>query len=377
MPRSRECAVSVGNISKIKGEKGHERRTFVAENSSTRVVSSVRHETHSLLALLMDSKPLDVMRGPHERDFHTAHCSLVDSNVTSLAIPLDLIDDVTDMVRNPIVTLVDLFEEVLDGGKTRTHLDVDVAIALEKQGRVVRDNVLIAHGRGGGSVRRLPAAVDGVLVVRELCLRAERLRVVTLANSIRDASLRCARVDHDLDDAVEARLGDRIRKLSANEPINVQRSMNFVAISEHDQNVSVRQTALLELDDPSVGRNSAKNTIIENIVLDAAQFLDENAGNDGEAICRRHLVADFSSLRFEKLLDFGPCWVAHDCDEEIGLAVLVHNGHIILVALLHVAVTANKRRRKNALDPNGAQREVGATRNRVGAALVRTCLDAN
>ena len=80
-----------------------------------------------------------------------------------------------------------------------------------------------------------------------------------------------------------------------------------MAISEHDQNVIVRQTALLELVDPDGSRNSAKNPIFQNIVLGAAQFLDDNAGNYVEAIRWRYLVADFSSLRFMKLLDCGPC----------------------------------------------------------------------
>ena len=112
-------------------------------------------------------------------------------------------------------------------------------------------------------------------------------------------------------------------QLCTNSKINHFRSGQTVFGSHYQQNVGMRQTALLPLDCVHPGHNGSKHTSLCEIGHKLVELPLEHSGdNVGPILCL---------LTGEQMLsDLIPFWIAGDSDEQVRFLVLSDDCHTVL-----------------------------------------------
>ena len=138
-------------------------------------------------------------------------------------------------------------------------------------------------------------------------------------------------VGHLLDDQLDQRVvlrvllggrvgSRRVRQLGAHDLIDRIRGQRPVGLVEDNQDVRVRQPALLELDDVQVRDHLAEDAVLVQLVEQHVKLQLEDARQQVGAIERR-LAGE------QRLRDLAPLRVARHRDEEGGLAALPDDRH--------------------------------------------------
>lgn len=132
-----------------------------------------------------------------------------------------------------------------------------------------------------------------------------------------------------LDSLVGGRVSFRVRDLSGDIFVVIGRIFRLVIRTHDEQNVCVRETTLLKLDDMDHGDNFPKNLFLQQVVEKLLQLDVKDAGSQVRTVDR--------CLMWEKLRrDFRPLGIARKRDEIIRVGgVCTHNGHCILIQLVH------------------------------------------
>jgi len=68
-------------------------------------------------------------------------------NVASIDVVLDLIH-IANLHSGPVMTLVDVLVDVLDGFDRSADFHIDVTVILGKEVRIVRDNIMVCEDMG-------------------------------------------------------------------------------------------------------------------------------------------------------------------------------------------------------------------------------------
>jgi hypothetical protein len=95
------------------------------------------------------------------------------------------------------------------------------------------------------------------------------------------------------------------------------------------------QASLLSLNDMNVSHHLAKNALLQKLVKQVLQFANKNTCDQIKAV-----IGNLTGL--QRVDNLFPLGVAGHGDEQIRLAILVDNGHGILVQLSHVSMATNE-----------------------------------
>ncbi len=124
--------------------------------------------------------------------------------------------------------------------------------------------------------------------------------------------------------------------LGAHQPIDGGGRVGLVGRIQDDQDVSVRKAALLELDGVHVAFHAPQHMLFEEVVLELAQLVFEDAQDNVRAFVRLLTGQQVAS-------NFGPGGVAGDGDKEVWPAEGSHDRRRVL---RHVALASDERRRE-------------------------------
>lgn len=216
----------------------------------------------------------------------------------------------------------------------RTHLNVDVCPVLVEQLFVVGHHIAVfSHQTYLVSPTIVPPPVGWIAIDVLCCLITERLGEVVLALPIFHADT--AGVLHTtgsmnhagLDQVVQLQVLLWIWNLGRDELVNVISCPEFVLSSQDDQDVTVWQACLLELDDMHMSHRHTKNVA----VLDVTEEFCEVEVEDPRHQVRTMLFTLSISEVFHDVLDV---WVAGVGHKQVRLPILCNNGHGVLVVMM-------------------------------------------
>jgi hypothetical protein len=240
-----------------------------------------------------------------------------------------------------IVTLVDIFVNVLDSLDSGTDLYVDMTVILCGQPRIVGNNMTVVKcvtsGVGVGPAIVWPGIFRISVSTKTGCgakFLGEMLAALTIDHAGCSEVLRTTgTMDHTLcDGLIKHGLSFRVRDLGRNERVDMRNITNLELLPQEDEEMDMRQTPLLKL----YGEDKSKNTSKQAILY----VLEHGLHLLGKDTC--HNIRTISSglmsfpliwiiviglIREEVVLDLWPVGIGSHCDEEVWLATVTCNGH--------------------------------------------------
>ena len=319
-------------------------------------------ERLSLLALLEDHClfPVLVHRESLHRMGFVVHVKtqqtparLWRAHVSGVHILLQLVD--SERQFRAVVSFVSVLIQILDGFNGTAVLHVQMTRILLGEVRVVGNHVTsIHHVRSlATGLRRFSSTIPRISVIAQDSLLAIFFGIALGANVAVHAH--AARVSSSArsvhltgeQDSEQLRLTriTLVWQLRADAVVNIRWRPRLVCAAHDQQNVGVRETALLELDHPSPCDDHAKDMVLYQITHESTELHVKDA---------RHQVG--SALRGlaspEVVHDLWPRRIRRHRQEKIWLAVPAHDAHSVHVILMHGARATRIRRREYDLLTN-------------------------
>ena len=315
-------------------------------------ILEVHRESDDVRRAVAHLEPEDAPRSLRRADASNVGevCNLVDCNLPAAHHRAH---------HRSIASLVTVLEQVLTGLRRGRHdLHVDVRVVPQAEVGIVRHHPAVVElTRWSRTKRRLPRHVPALLrrpppigrVLRVLVprrLRCELVREALRAGALLDAPILVAPMCHLLEDDVLESPGVR-RNLGTDERVNL-RGRGDLGV-QHDENVRVRQPALLVLDDVDVRHRFAEDSILQDLRHQRVELDLEHPRRDVGTVLGREQVFPLGVLahRVDLALDLVPLRVARDGHEQIGLPELSNDRHGVLVTLHHVSRATCECRREN------------------------------
>ena len=148
-------------------------------------------------------------------------------------------------------------------------------------------------------------------------------------------------MDHGrLDDIVQHRIDRGIWEFGTDQGVYVFRVPQLVFFVQDEEQVHVGKTSLLKFDDVDVGDRDAQNVLLRNVVQQFFLLDVEDSCDYIWTVLR--LLSRLEVLRY-----FRPPGIAGQGEEDVRFAVVSHDGHGVLIVLVHIPRTADEGRRQN------------------------------
>ena len=314
--------------------------SFVSMTSHPLLINCIRVKSDRLLIGQMNLKAIDgrimLLHGKHVH----APVSFRAANIACIQVLLYLICASTKFHGDPIMALVHILVDVLDGLDRSNRLHIDVAPVLPDQVLGVTNHPAIISLPP--SNLNSPASVAtpgaGIRVLSDGCLLPELLGEALGALAIDHA--RCIPIllttrpmNHELLDELQ-KLRIVLWKLRRHQTINVLWRVQLGMRLQEDNDVSMRKATLLKLNGVEVGIDVTQNTITD--VLDEGVKLGLKGTHHQVRVIRSMLA------RKECRLHLRPARVGSHGDEQVSTPIVAVDGQGILTELLHVASAARK-----------------------------------
>lgn len=291
----------------------------------------------------MDLKANDI--GFKEGDFEVEDPPdrLGRSDVSGVEVLLYLVCTI-ELCGRTITAFVDVLGEILNGRERHSGFNVDMAVELGGEIRVIGNNPLTAGHPAAYHV--LCAVIRAIIFRITLTIHpggvGEWLRKTLLATTILETARVARTMNHArLDRLKEKGLSrDPGRPPGGNDSIHIVGVIDMKAALETDKDVSVRKAALLEFDTIYDCIDVAEDLLLAYVIQEFVELQSKDSRNQVRTIGHR--------LSGEKFLcDFWPVRVRRHGNEEVNLLEVAHNGHGILEKLLHVPRRAGVSGREN------------------------------
>lgn len=246
------------------------------------IISEVNH----LLIWEMNRKAIDIRGFLMHLELQEMPASFNRTNVSPIHILLDFIPS-SNTHSSTIMALVDVLMDVLDCSDRGTNLNIDVAIVLGSQMRIIRDDPGVvedkALGVGMGDTVVRPCIL-GITIFFKKSARTERFWEMLLALAIDHArSIGEVRttgtMEHTFcDNFKEPGMSGLIRDLSRDDVVCLECIVNLEFRIEENQDVCMREATLLELYCVNTCSKTTKEATI-NVLDKSFQLLLEDPGN--------------------------------------------------------------------------------------------------
>src|SRR6202023_1223389 len=282
---------------------------------------------------------------------HQTPKSLALRDVACIQIELDLILTLAKLHSGTVMALVDILVDVLDASDRADALHVDMTAILPEQ-KDAEGNIVNFHAVGEGiclfSVTTAEVGIrvigDGGLVTEWL---GKTLGALSILHALSSGILWTAgSVDHVLHHQfMKHWMSVRIRDLSREELVEFIRSLKLGVGMEKDDEMGVRQAALLKLVGVAVSDGFAQASLFHDIVEHLLALHVEDSTDNVWTI-------SWLLARKKSCFDFWPARIGGHSGKEIGSLEVTVEGQRILTAFLHVPCAPSEGGWKNDAHPN-------------------------